>query len=801
MISKLYVGLIDNTCLLLTAGVIYFALSFKDVKYAMSKKVFGGVIFGIIGIFIMSSPIELVPGIVFDTRSILISVVGMFFGLIPTIIAAITMCIYRILLGGSGTIMGISVIISSAGVGLLWNKFRLKHIVNKKSSAWLEFYVFGLVNHIIMLLCTLALPREMVFNVFQNISAPVIIIYPIGSFLLCMIIFKHLLSSEINLKLKESEEKYRLLTENISDVISVLNLTKRKITYVSPSIYHLRGLTVEEAMNETMEEALTPESVALLREAISRNSNSFKTNLTGYHFYIVEVQQYCKNGNTIWVELSSKYLYNSDGDIEILVASRNIEERKKMEEAIKASELKHKAMIENISDVISIIDQNGILKYKSPNVEKLFGWKPSDILSAEVWGAVHPNDQERIKGEINLLLTQDMLQKTMECKYLCKNGLYKDIELTAVNLTNDSNINGILINYHDITERKLKGEEILYNSSHDILTGLYNRRRFEEVLDFLEESSDLPISIIVGDVNGLKLINDAYGHSSGDIILKKIAEIMKEVCGANAYAARRGGDEFAVIIPNANYEEACLKVKQIKKRCEQESKDELMLNITFGVGTKTGKEQTLGQSQHLAEERMYTSKLLEGKNIRSTIVENLRMVLEEKTGETRNHCNRMSEMSQFIGEKMGFQAFEIANLKLLSLLHDIGKTAIPESIILKPGKLTDYEFSIMQKHCEIGYRIANTMPELIPIAEGILCHHERWDGTGYPQGLVGENIPIISRIVSVLDAYDAMINERPYRKALSKETAIEELKRCSGTQFDPEIVDIFLNKVLNYYGQ
>jgi len=237
-------------------------------------------------------------------------------------------------------------------------------------------------------------------------------------------------------------------------------------------------------------------------------------------------------------------------------------------------------------------------------------------------------------------------------------------------------------------------------------------------------------------------------------------------------------------------------VTQIKKRCEEDSKDELVLSITFGVGTKTENEQSLEKMQHLAEERMYTAKLLEGKNIRSTIVENLRMVLEEKTGETRNHCTRMSEMSQIIGEQMGFQAFEIANLKLLSLLHDIGKTGVPESILLKPGKLDENEFSIMQKHCEIGYRIANTMPELIHIAEGILSHHERWDGMGYPQGLVGANIPIMSRIVAVLDTYDAMTNDRPYRKALSTEEAIGEIKRCSGTQFDPEVVDVFLNKVI-----
>ncbi len=168
--------------------------------------------------------------------------------------------------------------------------------------------------------------------------------------------------------------------------------------------------------------------------------------------------------------------------------------------------------------------------------------------------------------------------------------------------------------------------------------------------------------------------------------------------------------------------------------------------------------------------------------------------MEEKTGETRHHCERMAEKSRIIGEELGLRSFEIENLKLLSLLHDIGKTAIPESILLKCGNLNENEMAVMKKHSEIGFRIANTMPELLPIAEGILSHHERWDGDGYPQGLKGYDIPLLARIVSVLDTFDAMTHDRPYRKALSEEKAIEEIRRCAGTQFDPKITKIFIDK-------
>ena len=179
MLSDLNVGLINNTCLLLTAGVIYFAFSFDTFKFAVSKRVFFGFVFGIIGIFIMSTPIRLIEGVMFDTRTILISVVGLFFGLVPTAIAAVIMCLYRLYLGGAGVVMGVSTILFTAITGLLWNRFRLKKILKKHKNIWVEFYGFGVLTHIVMLLCTVLLPREVMFELFQEISVPVIVIYPI----------------------------------------------------------------------------------------------------------------------------------------------------------------------------------------------------------------------------------------------------------------------------------------------------------------------------------------------------------------------------------------------------------------------------------------------------------------------------------------------------------------------------------------------------------------------------------------------------------------------------------------------
>jgi diguanylate cyclase (GGDEF)-like protein len=348
----------------------------------------------------------------------------------------------------------------------------------------------------------------------------------------------------------------------------------------------------------------------------------------------------------------------------------------------------------------------------------------------------------------------------------------------------------------DITEQKKVADELEYISYHDSLTGLSNRRKFEIVLENANSSGIFPVSIIMGDANGLKLVNDAFGHINGDNILVRIAQIMKEECGENACVARHGGDEFAAILEGVSYEEASLIVKRIINRCLDETTTDLMLNVSFGIGTKENKNDDLKNCYHLAEEKMYATKILETKITRGEIIANLRMLMEEKTGVTQEQRGKIVELAQKFGERLQMQSFEIQCLKRLAFWYDIGKTSIPSNILLKQGKLSVDEQKTIGRHCEIGYRIANTIPELVPIAEGILSHHERWDGEGYPHKLKADEIPLMSRIVAILDTYNALINDRPYRKAKSVSEVIEEIKKCTGTQFDPSIAKIFIEEVL-----
>lgn len=469
--------------------------------------------------------------------------------------------------------------------------------------------------------------------------------------------------------LLESEKKYRQIAENISDVIWVLNLAKNRLTYISPSIINLRGITVEEAMNESMEEALTPDSIALAKDIIGRILNDLK-NSQKSKTYTYEIQQPCKKGNTIWVEESIKGRYNSDGEIEVLGISRNIDERKKQQ------------------------------------------------------------------------------------------------------------------------------EELKYLSFHDHLTGLYNRRYYEEELKRLDTERNLPMTIVVADINGLKLINDSFGHAKGDELLKKAAEEMKKVCRDDDIVARLGGDEFVILLPKTDTFAAEGIIKRIKDTSLSEKADTIEISISFGYETKLYKEENIQEILKKAEDQMYRHKVYESSSKRSKTIDLIMNTLFEKSNREMMHSKRVSEICEEIAIHMNLEEGIVNQVRTAGLMHDIGKMGIDEKILNKSQSLDNEEWKEIKRHPEIGYRILSSVNEFSEIASYILEHHERWDGKGYPKGLIGEEISLQARIIAVADACDAMTSDRSYRKGLSEDEAINEIKKCSATQFDPDIAKILIVKGL-----
>ncbi|MGQ9622786.1 MAG: PAS domain S-box protein [Candidatus Caldatribacteriaceae bacterium] len=346
--------------------------------------------------------------------------------------------------------------------------------------------------------------------------------------------------------------------------------------------------------------------------------------------------------------------------------------------------------------------------------------------------------------------------------------------------------------FNDITERKLAEERIRYLTFHDVLTGLYNRTFFEQEANHLDTPENLPLSIIMGDLNGLKLINDAFGHAMGDELLRQAARILEEICAGRGIVARLGGDEFVVLLPRTSSTEVQALGEKIQEAFHRTFVESIPLSISLGYGTKTESKESLSEILRIAENWMYQRKLIERTSLHNRVLQAFRASLQAVTQETEEHSQRIRDLALRLGKALGLSQRELDELSLLAEFHDIGKITIPRTILEKSGPLNEEEWSIVKKHPEVGFRITQSIWELSSIATYILFHHERFDGQGYPRGLKGENIPLLSRIIAVCDAYDAMVSSRPYRRAYTKKEAMEELKRCAGTQFDPRIVEIFV---------
>lgn len=336
----------------------------------------------------------------------------------------------------------------------------------------------------------------------------------------------------------------------------------------------------------------------------------------------------------------------------------------------------------------------------------------------------------------------------------------------------------------------------LYLSYYDLLTGLYNRRYYEMEVKRLDAERNLPISVIMADVNGLKMINDAFGHQLGDQLLKKAADTIRSICRTKDVLARWGGDEFVVLLPNTTYEEAEQVVVQIREACCRESVDMFHVSMSLGWDTKTAMDKEFSEILKNAENAMYKHKIIQTEGLRGNLINTIIKTLHEKNPREERHSERVGEVAQKIGAAIGFSETEAGKLKLIGHLHDIGKIAIDESILNKEGRLTEREQEEIQRHPDVGYRILSATSEMLDFADCILSHHERWDGKGYPRGLAGQDIPIEARIIALADSYDAMSSERPYRKALDDAVILYEIKKNAGYQFDPDLARIFVEQVL-----
>jgi len=402
------------------------------------------------------------------------------------------------------------------------------------------------------------------------------------------------------------------------------------------------------------------------------------------------------------------------------------------------------------------------------------------------------------------LLTLEQTQKTQEMKdfyetvHYTKNHTPIQVEVSASRMMLEDHL-VLLCIVRDITARKKAEENFLYMSYHDLLTGLYNRRFFEEEIKRLDIQHNLPLSVIMCDINGLKIINDSFGHLVGDEFLRITADIMQRACRNEDICCRLGGDEFAIILSKTDSAASQELINRINKSALDYKITKPGFSISLGYDTKTNAEQAISEVQINAENDLFRNKLYERSSLRSHTIDIIMNTLFAKSSRELTHSQRVSDICQVLAAKMSLGADDIGQIRIAGLVHDIGKIGIDEVILNKAGRLTPEEMDQVKKHPEIGWRILSSVNEFSEVANTIIAHHERWNGSGYPNGLKGEEIPLQARIIAIADAYDVMTSERSYRRRLSVEETVEELKRCSGSDFDSKIIDVFINEVLPNY--
>lgn len=460
-----------------------------------------------------------------------------------------------------------------------------------------------------------------------------------------------------------------------------------------------------------------------------------------------------------------------------------------------------KVTLHSIGDGVISTDKKGTVLMMNGVAESLTGWWQEEALGkplSKVFRILDEKDRQSQPDPIEQALKAAHGQglPLFHAILLDRSGGECVVEYNSSPIKNiDGEVLGAVLVFRDRTQQKEREAEILYLSYHDHLTGLYNRAFFEKELSRLNTLRQMPLSVIIGDVNGLKIINDVFGHFEGDRLLQSVAKLLKGSCRSEDIIARWGGDEFVILLPQTPETTAGEICKRITSTCQTFYCDRIHISIALGSATRVDPSEDTSLLLRRAEDNMYRTKLSEGKSVRSSIIASVKQTLLERGIESVENMDRLAAFCKQVGLAMALSDSEINELLLLAMLRDIGKVAISDSILKKTEELSPEEIAKLQQHTEIGYRISQSVPELVPIADSILSHHELWDGRGYPQGLRGGAIPLLARIVSITSTYVSLVSGSPRKAAVPPEQALQILADGSGTRFDPDILAIFLNQM------
>ncbi len=506
----------------------------------------------------------------------------------------------------------------------------------------------------------------------------------------------------------------------------------------------------------------------------------------------LEDMKHQTNQMIVKLELANE---EAEASLEEVIAGE--EELRKQNELLIASETNlqisneyNQAIINVLPDVIYILDKEGLITGYQEGPVTMAPVSREKSVQRSIYDLVNQENAKILIQKIIVAINTGMLQTH---EYEVGSGdVSMTFEMRIVPCFEDK----VLAIARDITSQRLYQKQIEYLSYHDQLTGLSNRRYFEKDLKRQDQEINLPLCIMIADVNGLKLVNDSFGHKAGDQLLTTFARVLRECLPKECSISRIGGDEFVLLLPNMERDDVDEINRRIRENCEKESVNGINLSVSLGWDFKCHAGEDVNMVLKSAEDSMYKKKLFEGPSTRARTIDIIINTLNEKNHREEQHSIRVAELCEKLALVMNLPEHSCKEIKSAGLLHDIGKIGIPEELLNKPGKLTEEEYSEIKRHPEIGYRILCSTNEMLDIAGYILYHHERWDGKGYPRGLKGEEIPLQARMIAIADTFDAMTSLRSYRDPVSVENAAKEILRNAGTQFDAVLAKLFVHKVL-----
>lgn len=487
----------------------------------------------------------------------------------------------------------------------------------------------------------------------------------------------------------------------------------------------------------------------------------------------------------------------SDNDVQTItllmsgvwIATRKKEKEEETERLLRNT----RSMINNHQAIMLLIDPiSGDIIQANKAATDFYGYTQEELLHMTIQD-INMQDKEETRAILLKALTR--VQNAFTYPHRLKSGKTRTVNVYSSPIEYDDKKVLFSIIF-DVTEKEEIAKQNEYIAYHDHLTGLYNRRFFEEEFERRVKKGEFPVGLLIGDVDGFKVFNDTYGHAEGDKTLKRIACRLRTLVGHDDMLARIGGDEFAIIVSGMDMPGMLRYLDKLNQQNDHIADDSMvneLTTISWGYALQKEREDTLDSLEKEAEAFMYNRKFYSHRSLKSKTVDTIMQTLFTKSEREKNHSDRVGLLSEAIAKQMNLSNEEVNRIRVAGFLHDIGKIGIDEAILNKTGKLDASEWEIMKLHPVKSAGILDKTQEYRDISDIVLSHHERYDGKGYPGQFRGEAIPLEARIIAVADTYDAITNERPYRKPLDRIEAIEEMKRSAGTQLDPKIVSVLLD--------